>query len=82
MYIPRLQTSLVRNGKRNLLMRCWQREKERELAMQENCFDEGIPATDVIVGGGWSTRSHKHRYSAKSGVACIIGQASIHWSAK
>lgn len=27
----------------------------------------------VIVDGGWSHRSHGHRYTANSGVACVIG---------
>lgn len=29
----------------------------------------------MIVDGGWSKRSHRHSYNAKSGVAIIIGQA-------
>jgi len=31
-------------------------------------------AITVVVDGGWSKRSHKHSYNAKSGVAVIIGQ--------
>ena len=48
-------------------------KEERRLAMEcgEN---DGVPAIDVIVDGGWSVRSSHHRYSAKSGVACIIGR--------
>ncbi len=30
----------------------------------------------LIVDGGWSKRSHKHTYNAKSGVAIIIGKHS------
>lgn len=30
----------------------------------------------MIVDGGWSKRSHKHSYNAKSGVAIIIGKAT------
>ena len=33
-----------------------------------------MPATTVVVDGGWSKRSHKHSYNAKSGVAIIIGK--------
>lgn len=35
-----------------------------------------ITAVTVIVDGGWSKRSHKHSYNAKSGVAIIIGKAT------
>ena len=35
-------------------------------------YHEGVPAT-VIVDGGWSKRSHRHSYNAKSGVhVCIV----------
>ena len=34
----------------------------------------GVPAITVIVDSGWSTRSHKHSYNAKSGVGIIIGE--------
>ena len=30
----------------------------------------------MIVDGGWSKRSHRHSYNAKSGVGIIIGQAT------
>ena len=30
----------------------------------------------MILDGGWSKRSHKHSYNAKSGVAVIFGQAT------
>ena len=33
-----------------------------------------VPAITVITDGGWSKRSHKSSYKAKSGVAIIIGQ--------
>ena len=40
----------------------------------------GYPAITVIVDGGWSKRSHKHSYNAKSGVAIIIGkQTNSTW---
>ena len=37
---------------------------EREAALAEGKLDEGIPTIDVVVDGGWSTRSHQHRYTA------------------
>ena len=49
-------------------------KEERRLAMECGESDEGVPATEVIVDGGWSMRSNHHRYSVKSGVACIIGR--------
>jgi hypothetical protein len=47
--------------------------EEREIAVREGRFHEGVPAIDVIVDGGWSKRSHKHSYNALGGVAIIIG---------
>ena len=32
----------------------------------------------VIIDGGWSKRSHRHSYNAKSGVAIILGR----WTGK
>ena len=49
-------------------------KEERRLAIERNDFHQGIPAVTVIVDGGWSKRSHRHSYNAKSGVAIIIGK--------
>ena len=48
--------------------------EERQIAVEKNSYHEGIPAITVIVDGGWSKRSHKHSYNAKSGVGIIIGK--------
>ena len=48
-------------------------EEERQLAVQRGDFHQGVPAISVIVDSGWSKRSHKHSYNAKSGVGIIIG---------
>ena len=48
-------------------------EEERQLAVQRGDFHQDVPAISVIVDGGWSKRSHKHSYNAKSGVGIIIG---------
>ena len=50
--------------------------KEKELAIKNGRFCEGVSAITVIVDGGWSKRSHKHSYNAKSGVAIIIGKVT------
>ncbi len=50
---------------------------ERDIAIQNNSFCEGVPAITVIVDGGWSKQSHKHSYNAKSGVAIIIGKETV-----
>ena len=47
--------------------------EEREHAISQNDYFQDIPAITVIEDGGWSKRSHKHSYNAKSGVAVIIG---------
>ena len=49
-------------------------EEEKVIALVKNRTHEGIPATTVIVDGGWSKRAHKHSYNAKSGVGIIIGK--------
>ena len=50
--------------------------EEKRLAEENGSYHEGVPAITVIVDGGWSKRSHKHSYNAKSGVAIIIGKAT------
>ena len=49
-------------------------EEEKRLAEERGDYHEGIPAITVIIDGGWSKRSHKHSYNAKSGVAIIMGK--------
>ena len=51
-------------------------EKEKAIAISQNRYHQGVPAITVIVDGGWSKRSHKHSYNAKSGVGIIIGKAT------
>ena len=59
-WASRLEQSILEAGK-------------EKLAEERGDYHQGIP---VIVDGGWSKRSHKHSYNAKSGVAIIIGQAT------
>ena len=49
-------------------------EEEKRLAIERKDFFQDVPAITVVVDGGWSKRSHKHSYNAKSGVALIIGK--------
>nr|XP_037275869.1 uncharacterized protein LOC119168575 [Rhipicephalus microplus] len=51
-------------------------KEEKKLAEEAGAFcEDGItPYITVIVDGGWSHRSHGHRYSANSSVAVIIGE--------
>ena len=51
-------------------------KEERRLAIERGDYLEGVPAITVIVDSGWSKRSHRHSYNAKSGVGIIIGQAT------
>ena len=48
-------------------------EEEKRNAIQQGSLHEGVPAISVIFDGGWSKRSHKHSYNAKSGTSIIIG---------
>ena len=50
-------------------------KEERKLAIERGEYHQDVPAITVYVDGGWSKRSHKHSYNAKSGVAIIIGKA-------
>ena len=49
-------------------------EEERKLAIQRKDYHQGVPAITVIADGGWSKRSHRHSYNARSGVAVIFGK--------
>lgn len=49
-------------------------EKRLAEAAGDFCEDGCTPKITVVVDGGWSHRSHGHRYSANSGVAVIIGK--------
>ena len=51
-------------------------KEEREIAITDNSYHQGVPVVTVIVDGGWSKSSHKHSYNANSGVAIIIGKAT------
>ena len=48
-------------------------EEEKNLAVAKNSYHDGVPAISVIVDAGWSKRSHKHSYNAKSGVGIVTG---------
>ena len=51
-------------------------KEEKELAIASGHYHEGVPAITVVVEGGWSKRSHKHSYNAKSGVGVIFGAST------
>ena len=49
-------------------------KQENALAVSNgDITEDGTPFITVIVDGGWSHRSHGHRYTSNSGVACVIG---------
>ena len=47
--------------------------EEKQHAIDNGDYHHGVPAVSVFKDGGWSKRSHKHLYNAKSGVAVIFG---------
>ena len=49
------------------------REGKRLAHEADDLSPDGIPKITVVVDGGRSQRSYGHRYSALSGVACIVG---------
>ena len=58
-----LQEAMVEAGK-----------EEKRLAEESGDYHEEVPAVTVVVDGGWSKRSHRHSYNAKSGVGIIMGK--------
>ena len=48
-------------------------EEEVLLAKERGDYHEGVPATSVVVDGGWSKRTHKHTYNALGGAVIVIG---------
>lgn len=48
-------------------------KEEQKYAESSGEYFQRVPAITVIADEGWSKRSHKHSYNAKSGVAVIIG---------
>jgi 3-dehydroquinate dehydratase len=59
--------------KRKMEMQFLQLELEYANAVANNNMVGDIGKISVIFDGGWSHRSHGHRYTAKSVVAIIIG---------
>ena len=51
-------------------------KQERQSAVLNGCYHNGVSAITVMVDAGWSKRSHKHSYNAKSGVGVIFGAAT------
>ena len=51
-------------------------QKEKQLAIEQGNYHNGVPATTVVVDGGWSKRSHKNSYNANSGVGVIFNWCS------
>ena len=51
-------------------------KEEKRLAEERGDYHEGVPAITVVVDAGWSKRSHRHSYNAKSGVGIIAGQVT------
>ena len=49
-------------------------KEEKRLAEESGDYHEEVPAVTVVVDGGWSKRSHRHSYNAKSGVGIIMGK--------
>ena len=52
-------------------------KEERALAIAQGDFHNGVPAITVVMDGGWSKRSHKYSYNAKSGVGVIFRAATF-----
>lgn len=49
-------------------------EEKRLAVLAGDVDDDSTPWITVIIDGGWSHRSYGHSYTAKSGVAVIIGK--------
>ena len=49
-------------------------KEEKQIAIQQRHYHDGIPAITVIVDAGWCKRTHKHSYNALSGVGVTFGK--------
>lgn len=65
---------LWRTALLNEMTEAGKEEKRLAEAAGKFCEDGITPFITVVVDGGWSHRSHGHRYSANSGVAVIVGK--------
>ena len=61
-------------------------QKEKQLATEQQNYQNGVPAIKVMVDAGWSKCSHKHSYSANwhcsslpksKKVLVVVGTVSI-----
>ena len=51
-------------------------KEKKEQVIASGIYHRGVSAITVVVDGGWSKRSHKHSYNAKSGVGVIFGASA------
>ena len=51
-------------------------QKEKQLAIQQENYYNGVLAITVVVDAGWSKCSHKHSYNANFGIGVILGAAT------
>lgn len=49
-------------------------KEEKQIAIKQGHYHDGIPTITVIVDAGWCKRTHKHSYNALSGVGVIFGK--------
>ena len=49
-------------------------KKEKQLAIENKQYHQGIPAITVIVDGGWCKRTHKHGYNTLYCVGVIFSK--------
>ena len=49
-------------------------KEEKQIAIKQGHYHQGIPAITVIVDAGWCKHTHKHSYNALSGVGVIFGK--------
>ena len=47
--------------------------EEKQHAIDNSDYHQGVPAVSVVADGGWSKPSHNHSFNVKSGVAVIFG---------
>ena len=47
---------------------------EKQIAIKQRHYHDSIPAITVIIDAEWCKQTHKHSYSALSGVGVIFGK--------
>jgi len=52
-------------------------ELEKQIAIDQNHFDDGLPSIGCIGDARWSKRSYNYNYTANASTTVLIGQETL-----